>query len=76
MTYVHTPHTETLPSARERIAALRKVNEGKLRVLQPLAKSGSVGACRGMDRAEDRQFMLDVADILLDAMRYGPDGRG
>ena len=63
MSYVHIPHTETLPSARERVAKLRSLTEATLQ-----------GAGKGWtDHGAQRLFILDVVDILLDAMKHGPD---
>jgi hypothetical protein len=69
MSYVHGPHVEQLPSARARIAALRE-QWGKQINIRSMTN-------QEFDRVQEAQLtrlmVLDVADILLDAMRYGPD---
>jgi hypothetical protein len=81
MSYVHGPHIEQLPSARERIAAIRKQSEEIMerakRTLKEATKSGSPAlvqaAVMNVTGLGERMIILDLADILLDAMRDGPD---
>lgn len=72
MNYVQSPHFEHTPSARARIAALRKARADDLANVMAMAMPLSATA-EVTRHLEDQILMCDLADILLDAMKHGPD---
>lgn len=71
---------QVIPSARERVAKMRKDFEARCKKLEANIETSSTEATASVAviltaHAYDSLHLCDLADILLDAMRDGPDGR-
>jgi hypothetical protein len=81
MSYVHGPHVEQLSSARERVAKMRagskahydRVEKDADRAIAAGREQLAFSCGAQMIQFQDRIWMCDLADILLDAMKHGAD---
>jgi hypothetical protein len=81
MSYITPPDLESLPSARARIAKIREQSKANLAIMEAKADAAANAGNRDMALAcgakimqfQTHELILSVADILLDAMKDGPD---